>query len=187
MGSGVRRRVRSAGERVRARACPAVSAPAGDADAAHLAALRRLGDRARTSLRVPGHCCWAPPTCCTAARRLPLGVPRPAVLLGAIPDARASCATATSLPGGGVTAGIDMALTVMAQIAGACRRTVAALSTRPNRPDSGRPECVPRSGEACSSASYAGPSAWRRPRRHRTRACPAAAQRLKCVAPAALV
>ena len=52
------------------------------------------------------------------ARRLPLGLAGPAPLFGAIPDPARVVRDGDVFTGGGVTAGIDFALTVAAEIAG---------------------------------------------------------------------
>ena len=115
---------------------------------------------------------------------------------GAIPDSARVVRDGNIITGGGVTAGIDMAFTVLAEIAGRelrRGRAAGASSTRREPPfDSGRPEDarVPRCRasvqaalrRAVARAPGGGPA-----RRRRTGARPAAAQPLKGVARAALV
>jgi transcriptional regulator GlxA family with amidase domain len=66
-------------------------------------------------------------------------------VFGALPDPARVVRDGNLFTGGGVTAGIDMALTVVAEVAGAdCAETVQlALEYAPEPPfDSGRPECA---------------------------------------------
>jgi cyclohexyl-isocyanide hydratase len=114
-------------------------------DPLYLAALRRLGSRARyiTSvctgsllLGAAGLLHGKRATCHWALREL---LP----LFGAIADPRRVVRDGNLFTGGGVTAGIDMALTVVAEIAGRdlAEAVQLAIEYAPDPPfDSGRPE-----------------------------------------------
>jgi transcriptional regulator GlxA family with amidase domain len=114
-------------------------------DPLYLAALRRLGSQARyiTSvctgsllLGAAGLLCGKHAACHWAFREL---LP----LFGAIPDAARVVRDGNIITGGGVTAGIDMALTVVAEVAGqdVAEAVQLAIEYAPEPPfEAGRPE-----------------------------------------------
>lgn len=118
------------------------------ADPVYLGALRRLAARARYTTSVctgslllgaAGLLRGRRAACHWAFRDL-------LALFGAIPDAARVVRDGNVFTGGGVTAGIDMALTVMAEIAGPehAQAVQLALEYAPDPPfDSGRPESAP--------------------------------------------
>ena len=135
------------------------------ADEEFLRELRRLADGARYARCAPGRWRSAPRVCCAASAPPAIGAWRELLTHWRDPGSRARLRDGNVVTGGGVTAGIDFALTLVAEIAGTetAQAIQLGIEYAPAPPfEAGRPEIAPPEVLARATARYAAGAVQRR-------------------------